>query len=373
MSEEKSTSFEVLPNGYESIARELAEIDTDEEIPEEFCLSWRAAVEKEAMQMKKEKKFHGFGRTGIRVAAAAAAVVFVVGGTLMLQKSAPNQMSGRAYYEEGRFAYEDSTPMLMAESAEMEFTATTNRASAQETQRRNIILRTADLSINTTRYDEDMTSVGSLLKQTGGWSEYESTSGEAVPPYGSGNGRRTSMTLRVPADSLDSFLEQLSAIGTVTSSSVRAEDVSASYYDTAGRLAIYEAQRERLTQLLGQAETMSDILEIEDSLMELQYDIESLQGTLNRWDSYADMAVVNLSVREIAVAQAKQEVGYFARLADAFKTSVEEAVVFFGDMVVFLVSALPYLVVIGAVALCVAGGIRRAKHRKQAKESEERS
>ena len=75
----------------------------------------------------------------------------------------------------------------------------------------------------------------------------------------------------------------------------------------------------------------------------MQYSIESLQGSLNHWDSYADTSVVNLSLQEIAVAQDKQEAGLFDHLGDALKTSWRSARAFFSDMLVFIVLALPIL------------------------------
>ena len=198
------------------------------------------------------------------------------------------------------------------------------------------------------------------MQKYDGWAEYESASGEA-------NARRASLTLRIPADRLDDFLADVKQIGSLKNLETSAQDVSANYYDTESRKAIYEAQRERLTELLAQAEDVADIIEIENSLADLQYKIENLQGSLNRWDSYSETSVVNLTLREIAVSEDKAETSLSARLGDAVKTSLREAGEFFSDMLIFLVLALPYLAATAAVTAIVALCVRRHRRRRALK------
>ena len=50
--------------------------------------------------------------------------------------------------------------------------------------------------------------------------------------------------------------------------------------DVSARLSNLQAQRTRLQQLQAQAETLSDLLQIEDSLTEVQSQIESWQSQL---------------------------------------------------------------------------------------------
>ena len=48
---------------YQKIAAELRALNDDVQAPETFCAGWRAAVEKEANQMKKSGKSHRFSKT----------------------------------------------------------------------------------------------------------------------------------------------------------------------------------------------------------------------------------------------------------------------------------------------------------------------
>ena len=355
---------------YQQIAAELRGLNEDVKAPEAFRTAWRAAVEKEANQMKKSGKSHRFSRGERYGAAAVAAAFFLVGGTMLTRALQPGLTSAPSAVDSSysSAAYYSSSPRLMSaanSSADdlvmMDEVGSAAPANATESAaQRQIILRTANVSLNTTNYEADLDSILAAMQQYGGWAEYQSASGET-------NSRRASLTLRIPAGSLDDFLADVKQIGSLKNLETSAQDVSANYYDTESRKAIYEAQRERLTELLAQAEDVADIIEIENSLADLQYKIENLQGSLNRWDSYSETSVVNLTLREIAVSEDKAETGLFARLGDAVKTSIRDAGEFFSDMLIFLVLALPYLAVAAVVTTIVALCVRRRRRRKALK------
>lgn len=176
------------------------------------------------------------------------------------------------------------------------------------------------------------------------------------------------MTLRVPVAALDDFVEQISAIGVLTAREESAEDISDSYYDVQGRLEMYQAQRDRLEELLAQAQSMTDVIEIESRLSEVQYSIESLQGSLNSWDSRAQNATVYVSVTEVAEEGVYARASLGERLTRALGDSLSAARAFFADMLVFLVMALPYLAALGVLALVAVVAVR-ARKRRRAKES----
>ena len=367
---EKRNNDDAPLSEYQQIAAELHGLNEGVQAPEAFRTGWRAAVEKEANQMKKSGKSHRFPRRGRYGAAAVAAAIFLVGGTMLTRALQPGLTSSpQADVSSSYSSYSSgaSTRLMAAANSSagdlvmMDEVGSAAPANATESAaQRQIILRTASVSLNTTNYENDLNAILTAMQQYGGWAEYQSASGEA-------DSRRASLTLRIPADRLDDFLADVKQIGSLKNLETSAQDVSANYYDTESRKAIYEAQRERLTELLAQAEDVADIIEIENSLADLQYKIENLQGSLNRWDSYSETSVVNLTLREIAVSEDKAETSLPARLGDAVKISLREAGEFFSDMLIFLVLALPYLAATAAVTAIVALCVRRHRRRRALK------
>ena len=383
MNEKRNFLPDDAPSDYQQIAADLRSLNDGVEPPEAFRTGWRAAVEKEAFRMKTTNLPRRPMRRARQALAVAAAAVFLIGGTALTRAFYPGAGGSPSTYADDSFAdyatyqYADSrAPMLatnyssaaknsvvtLDEVASPDSVAAANDAAAQQ---RLVILRTASVSISSTNYDADLQRVLDAAEQVSGWSEYQSSENDGA------SRRRTSMTLRIPAASLDDFLDTLSQIGVVTNLETSTQDVSSNYYDTQSRMEIYIAQRERMTELLSQAEDMADIIEIENSLSDLQYRIESLQGSLKHWDSYAETSVVNLSLREIAVSEDKVEAGLFQRLGDAVKVSIRSAGEFFSDMLIFLVLALPYLAAVAAVTVLIALCARKRKARRRLQNSEQ--
>ena len=84
------------------------------------------------------------------------------------------------------------------------------------------------------------------------------------------------LTLRVPADELDAVVVELRELGTVTSVSMDAADVTAQREDLDARIAALTASVDRLRELLGTATSITDLIAIESELTTRQAELDSL-------------------------------------------------------------------------------------------------
>ncbi|MFX5574754.1 DUF4349 domain-containing protein, partial [Acinetobacter baumannii] len=82
-------------------------------------------------------------------------------------------------------------------------------------------------------------------------------------------------TVRVPATSLQSVMDGLSAVGDVTATSVNRSDVTEQTVDLRARVAAGEASVARLTQLMSQASSVSDLIAAESALADRQAQLDS--------------------------------------------------------------------------------------------------
>lgn len=370
----------------EALLASLSSLDEDLDVPESFGIGWRAAVETDAQDGKKPKRQGWQGW-----AAAAAALVVVIGGTALMRGgvlfSAKETVETAVLYEAAPQApyYEAEAPAAVSGGGEM-FSAKrsgddvsyrsipeTNVMADDEmdlaadtggTSQEAVVLRSASITLDSDQYDVDLSQVVDLLDEYGGWMEYQSVHGEALEKNPE-SGRYAYLRVRVPEDALDAFMATLNNIGRVTGSETVAEDVSSSYYDVQGRLSMYTAQRDKLTDLLAQAENMSDIIEIESRLSEVQYTIESLTGRLNNWDARAKSAVVSISINEIAREREYARKPLSQRLSDTFATSLLSIRAFLADMLVFLVMAAPYIVCVAGLAVVGYISYRTIKRKRR--------
>ena len=227
------------------------------------------------------------------------------------------------------------------------------------------IIRTADLEMETTTFEETAAALADLTERLGGYFA-DSTSGER-----GGNYRWASYTIRIPAKNFSEFLEQAGGLCHETHRHVSQQDVSDAYYDTEGRVKTQTAKRDRLTELLAQAEDMADIITIESAIFETEEQIEELQGTLSRYDNLVDYATVELSLTEVYRFSNVEElpVSYTSRIASAFTDGLRD----FGDWIEDVTVAIAYnwvwLLLLVAVAIVVVMLGRAGKLRLKRKQN----
>ena len=136
------------------------------------------------------------------------------------------------------------------------------------------------------------------------------------------------------------------------------------YSDTALRLATQQEKMKRLQQLLTQAESVSDLLEIETEIANTQYQIDQYETSLRSIDREVEQSQVSVTLVEETPAQsaAQSGVSLGERLARGLAASWEGIGRFFQNMLVFLVMAMPVLVPLLAIWI-VARVILRRKGR----------
>lgn len=344
------------------------------DMPENFHAQWTALVKEDAMKQEETRKVAPM-RRWTRILSVAAALVFVVGGTLLTKdslspartRSPQSPVDSTAdsydYYNDDTYAndviYEDeagSSPRTMYNMASgaMPETASAKSAVAEDKK----IIRNVSLTIKTSAYDDSMASLTALLSQ---YSGYLQSSSE----YTNNRDLRTaSLTLRIPADSLDAFLSGTGELGRITSRNMSSTDVTASYQDTAARLENQKLLLARLQALTDTAGDLSDLLALETQLADTQYNIEQLESALADTDQQVNDATVRVTLNEEAQPDLRDEtVSLGERIRSALSTGWNAFVSFLQDCVVFLTAALPFIAIVAVMAIVIII-IRKAKKRK---------
>ena len=229
------------------------------------------------------------------------------------------------------------------------------KESGSETPEENPekIIYSADATVETTEFDQSIADLNAMLAECGGFVESSSVNGNNYYDSSRGNvSRRTAnYTLRIPSAKFSGVMEGLSRLGNVPYTYMYTENVTAQYYDVQARMQALQAQEKRLMEMMEIAETVEDIITIEDKLTDVRYRIDSLQSSLNNWDRRVSYSSLNLTVKEVQVytPETVVKITYGQRLVKAFTNSLKNAGEFFQDLLVFLVSALPTLVILAVL------------------------
>ncbi|WP_027928141.1 DUF4349 domain-containing protein [Amycolatopsis benzoatilytica] len=206
------------------------------------------------------------------------------------------------------------------------------------------LARSARLSLTAAKLDEVVPHARSIATAAGGYPGQESTSADSA-----------TLTLSVPAEKLDSVLDQLAGLGKVTRREVSADDVTAQVIDVDARLATQRASVDRMRALLAKAQTVSEIATVEGELTSREATLESLEQQQKSLAGQVAMATVTLAVS--ASAPPAESGGFLSGLAAGWSAFLD----FCGGLVRVLGVVLPFVVVFGVPAGALAWWLRRRR------------
>lgn len=314
-----------------------------------------------------------------RLTAIVLMLLMLAGLCACGSKTADRAVSGMAYDNEG---YDESpaedilwdTEAAMPEegaAVDEGFSVGTGSASASDAASQNgidvsKIIYSCRAEIETLSFDDCCAAVDEMVRRAGGFLEASTVRGGY---YYSDSLRTAEYTIRLPRESFDEVTENLSALGHVSYRSISAENVGASYRDTESRLSVYRTEEERLLEMLEKADTVEDMLNIEDRLADVRYQIESLTTDLRAWDSLIQYSTLNLTVEEVEKYTEEPELGYWQKIGRGFVNTLRGVGDFFAELFSLVLIALPVLVLLGAAALVIVLLVRGGKKRRAAREA----
>lgn len=239
---------------------------------------------------------------------------------------------------------------------------TDNGSTASTTPQSRKWIVTVSMDVETENLDELLENVTARIDELGGYVEDQMIRNGSN--YAASRYRSASMTVRIPADKVDSFSQAVCGVCNVVRSSKNLEDVTLTYVATESRMKALQTEEARLLELMGQAETMSDLLEIEARLTDVRYELERVTSQLRTYDNLVDYATIHLSIDEVKEYTPVEEETLWQRISGGFVRSVKGVGQWLLDTVVWLIVSLPYLVVFGLIAWAVIALIRRLRKRR---------
>lgn len=222
------------------------------------------------------------------------------------------------------------------------------------------IIYTATLSIETLEYDQSYAGMLAELKACGG---YVSNSDE----WNTGSGARSAeLEFRIPVENYGRFLAATDGFGTVTRRSEASQDVTSSYTDIEARIAALRTQEERLLALVTTANDLEVLLQLEDKLAGVRYEIESYTATLNRYDDLISFCTVSVSLSEVAIYSPVRTKTFWQETGETVVNSLRGVGVFLKGLFYVLIYALPYLLIALAIFLIVWRVTKKKREQQKA-------
>ena len=166
-----------------------------------------------------------------------------------------------------------------------------------------LVVQETNLSILVNDVRKSVDAALNYVKEQGGYMVSSSITQPEEAPF-------ATLILRVPSDKLRESMEYFRSLAIkVSSEYVQGEDVTDEYQDIDSRLKTLEQTKTRFEEILSQAVKIDDILRVQQEIISLQSQIDSLKGRQLYLEQTAKLARVTmyLSTDEIALPYARSE------------------------------------------------------------------
>lgn len=210
----------------------------------------------------------------------------------------------------------------------------------QEASDKSKVIKTAEVELETKNYTKAIDGILSSVKEKGGYIQSSKSYGSADD-----NTRGAYYVIRMPKDYFDEFLSNVGNLGKIISSSTAGENISTQYYDTEAHLKALQVQEQRLLELLKKSGSLKDILDIENQLSNVRYQIESMTSSLKNWDNQVDYTTININIREVKELTSKP-VSLGEKIKKTFSDSVKSLGSLFKAIILVITAIVPYLIII---------------------------
>ncbi len=147
------------------------------------------------------------------------------------------------------------------------------------------LIRSATIQLETGQVSQKFEDISNIAVSSGGL-VFSSSFGN------DGEYQNASITIRVPNDSYEAVLSQLRRLGEVRSEQSNASDVTEEFTDLQSNLTNLQATEREYLKLLTQAQTIDEILTVQDRINGTRGQIEQVQGRLNLLENQTDLATI---------------------------------------------------------------------------------
>ena len=177
------------------------------------------------------------------------------------------------------------------------------------------------------------------------------------------DGGSASLTLRIPGDRLDGVVNDLRALGTVDHFATEARDVSTEVTDLDAKISTLRASTDRIQGLLLKAESIADIITLENELASRQAELQSLEAQQRGLHDQVSMSTIDLSLTTEPVVVVDDSPRSFW---DGLVSGWNALVAFLSGVLVVVGVLLPWLALVALVAVPVVIAVRARKSRAAA-------
>lgn len=238
-----------------------------------------------------------------------------------------------------------------------------------------------NIQIETKSYDDDLDNLLSLIDKYEGiiqnsnetdndnyWYETDN-----VKTHGT---KSIELEVRIPQAKYKEFIDTVGTVGKVRQNSQQVDNISYEYYNTQADIEQLKIQESRLLDMMKQAQTIDEMITVEDRLTEVQNELSKLQTKLVGLDTDVAYSYVNIRLDEVYEYSSTpvEKEGFLQRLGKEIVNSFKAMIETFEDLIILVLAGIPRLIPFALVAFIIYKAFKYyMRHRKPRKPKEKRT
>lgn len=243
--------------------------------------------------------------------------------------------------------------------------AQNSQASVTVTERK--LIRNAELSLETNNPSDGQRRIASIAETHGGFvvtseARQQNAEGQLKPET------IITITVRVPSAQFDAVINEIRGTGSrVAQEKITTQDVTEEYIDLEARIRAKQALEAQFMEIMKQARTVQDALEVQRQLAEVRSEIERLEGRRRFLENQSSLSTINVTLQP--PTQIVSTSGFYYSVKRAFSEGLDAAAaitLFFIQLVIALLPILIFIVL--PVSLIVRYLVRRSQRRMLARQ-----
>lgn len=279
-------------------------------------------------------------------------------------------MSGGFYYEDGDYDYEVAAEDPAYEKIDNSNSRSEDTTPIEKADSNEKLVYTCSIRMETTDYEQTMDAIKKSISDFGGIIQNEEQSDSNSQWYYSDYVKSTGtlyaqIVVRIPSAKYFDFLDSLEGTGKITRQYQNVENISRKYNDTSATIEALETQQSRLLDMLKQAETVEDMIMIEDRLTDVEAELNYYKTLLSSMDTDVEYSTVTIEVNEVMEYSKDKDPVKTSTFGDRLKNVLNDTWSLFKSVGEWLLYAIiytaPFVIAGGIIALIIILIVRGAK------------
>ena len=262
--------------------------------------------------------------------------------------------------------YEEAAPEMEESPMEAGSEETVDGSNTEDYLKSQKLIYTCDVDLQTLEFQNTMDALDLLIEKYDGFIESERLSdndhGWYYADYQKNNGTLEAyITIRIPTQNYEAFLGEVEGQGKLMNKSERVTNITKSYNDTSTTIEVLEKEESMLLDMMDRAESIEDMIHVEERLSTVQRQLAMYRSTLYGMDVDIAYSTINVQVREVMEYTYRPiETTFFQRIWDACKDSVDGFLDTCESLLTGVIYLFPYII----IALIIVFAIIKKKTKK---------